>query len=81
MLIRLFSFLLLIFISLKLTGQSKRSIKLFQEANSNYSIGEFENAIEIYNRIIKSEPENCNAIYRIGLAYRELKKYNDFNSL
>tara|TARA_S200000501_G_scaffold379011_1_gene446322 strand:+ start:15363 stop:17165 length:1803 start_codon:yes stop_codon:yes gene_type:complete len=78
MLIRLFSFLLLIFLSLKLTGQSKRSIKLFQEANNNYNIGEFENAIEIYSKIIKSEPENCNAIYRIGLAYKKLKKYNDY---
>ena len=73
--IRLFSFLLIFFLHQESIGQSKRSIKLFQEAKDNYNIGEFENAIEIYDKILKSEPDNCNALYWIGLAYKKLKNY------
>ena len=73
--IRLFSFLLIFFLHQELIGQSKRSIKLFQEAKDNYNIGEFENAIEIYDKILKSESDNCNALYSIGLAYKKLKNY------
>ena len=76
--IRLFSFLLIFFLYQELIGQSKRSIKLFQEAKDNYNIGEFENAIEIYDKILKSEPDNCNALYSIGLAYKKLKNYNEY---
>ncbi|MBU82533.1 MAG: hypothetical protein CMB88_02025, partial [Flammeovirgaceae bacterium] len=76
--IRLFSFLLIFFLHQELIGQSKRSIKLFQEAKDNYNIGEFENAIEIYDKILKSEPDNCNALYRIGLAYKKLNNYYDY---
>lgn len=76
--IRLFSFLLIFFLHQELIGQSKRSIKLFQEAKDNYNIGEFENAIEIYDKILKSEPDNCNALYRVGLAYKKLNNYYDY---
>ena len=76
--IRLFSFLLIFFLHQELIGQSKRSIKLFQEAKDNYNIGEFENAIEIYDKILKSEPDNCNTLYRIGLAYKKLNNYYDY---
>ena len=76
--IRLFSFLLIFFLHHELKGQSKRSIKLFQEAKDNYNIGEFENAIEIYDKILKSEPDNCNALYLVGLAYKKLKNYNEY---
>tara|TARA_B100000989_G_scaffold170296_1_gene127525 strand:+ start:1448 stop:3247 length:1800 start_codon:yes stop_codon:yes gene_type:complete len=74
-LIRLFSFLLIFFLHQESIGQSKRSIKLFQEAKDNYNIGEFENAIEIYDKILKSESDNCNALYWIGLSYKKLKNY------
>ena len=76
--IRLLPFLLIFFLHQELIGQSKRSIKLFQEAKDNYNIGEFENAIEIYDKILKSEPDNCNALYRIGLAYKKLNNYYDY---
>ena len=76
--IRLFSFLLIFFLHQELIGQSKRSIKLFQEAKDNYNIGEFENAIEIYDKILKSEPDNCNALYRIGLAYKKSNNNYDY---
>ena len=59
-------------------GQSKRNLKLFKDANSNYDIGEFNLAVDIYKKILKSDPENCDAIYKLGLAYKKLKKFNDF---
>ena len=76
--IRLFYILIIFFLHQELIGQSKRSIKLFQEAKYNYNIGEFENAIENYNKILKSEPDNCNALYGLGLTYKKLKNYYDY---
>ena len=81
MLIRLFSFLLIFFLHQELMGQSKRSIKLFQEAKDNYNIGEFENAIEIYNKILKSEPNNCNAIILSYAGIKSLKMENNISEV
>ena len=80
MLIRYLPLLFFVFFSFKLTGQSKRNMKLFKDANYNYDIGEFNLAIDTYNKILKSEPGNCDVIYKLGLAYKKLKKFNDFKN-
>ena len=55
-------------------------MKLFKDANYNYDIGEFNLAVEGYNKILKSDPENCDVIYKLGLTYKKLKKFDDFRN-
>ena len=63
-----------------LIGQSKRNLKLLKDANYNYSIGEFNIAVDIFNKILKSEPESCDVIYKLGLAYKKLNNFDDFKN-
>lgn len=78
--IRYFTISIFIFFSLELIGQSKRNLKLFKDANYNYDIGEFNLSVEGYNKILKSDPENCDVLFKLGLAHKKLKEFNEFKN-
>ena len=61
----------LLFIQPKLFSQEeKRSVRqLFVEAESYYLFEEYKDALPIYQKIIRQEPDNYNVLYKIGICY------------
>ncbi len=48
----------------------------FQEGNRFSSEGNFEQAVEAYEKSIKGNPQSPVAHYNLGIAYKNLKQYN-----
>lgn len=46
-------------------------------AESYYGLAEYDSALEYYKRVIKSEPGNAHARYRLGLIYIDRKEYKE----
>jgi tetratricopeptide (TPR) repeat protein len=61
---------LLFLISLKSFGQEKENLKsLFVEAESFFLFEEYKDALPLYQKILRMEPDNYNIGYKIGVCY------------
>ncbi len=61
---------LLFLITYKSYDQTKESPKsMFVEAESFFLFEEYKDALPLYQRIFKEEPDNYNVIYKIGICY------------
>lgn len=73
---KLYSGLLLIFISLSLFGQTKKEIEdLYKDANSYYYFEDYEEALALYLQVYNSYPNNYNICFRIGVCYLNIPGY------
>lgn len=61
---------MLIFSTMLLYGQSnKEVIENIKDANSYFYFEDYEEALPIYLKVIKQQPQNANILYRIGFCY------------
>jgi len=56
---------------------SQNADEYFNKANSMLVSGDFQQAINFYNLAIKQNPNFSEAYLGLGMAYKELGKYND----
>lgn len=47
------------------------SFVLFAIAREYYSLGDFDKAIDFYQKVLKSDPNYVGAYYHLGIAYEE----------
>ena len=55
--------------------KTKSSEEYAEEGNHHYQAGEYEQAIRIYDKAIRIDPQNANTYVNRGSAYRALEKY------
>ena len=68
-----------------LSGQSysqnyKKATKFYKEGNALYSIGDFDSAIDLFLKSLKSDPGFCPAIYKLGLSYKRINMFSDYKN-
>ena len=82
MLTRLLIFLCFFnFISSKSYSQNyKKATKFYKEGNALYSIGDFDSAIDLFLKSLKSDPDFCPAIYKLGLSYKRINMFSDYKN-
>lgn len=82
MLTRLLIFLCFFnFISSQSYSQNyKKATKFFKEGNALYSIGDFDSAIDLFLKSLKSDPDFCPAIYKLGLSYKRINMFSDYKN-
>ncbi len=56
----------------------KKATKFFKEGNALYSIGDFDSAIDLFLKSLKSDPDFCPAIYKLGLSYKRVNMFSDY---
>ena len=65
----------------------KKYERFYSEGNEMFRIGEFDKAIDLFNKSLKLNPSFCPSIYKLGLSYKKnnnFKKYfrnYDFHNL
>ena len=57
------------FISNNVFTQEENLKEMYMEANSNFLYEEYDEALPTFQRILRSEPENYNVVYKIGVCY------------
>ena len=82
MLTRLLIFLCFFnFISSQSYSQNyKKATKFYKEGNALYSIGDFDSAIDLFLKSLKSDPDFCPAIYKLGLSYKKINMFSDYKN-
>ena len=82
MLTRLLIFLCFFnFISSQSYSQNyKKATKFYKEGNALYSIGDFDSAIDLFLKSLKSDPDFCPAIYKLGLSYKRINMFLDYKN-
>ena len=82
MLTRLLIFLCFFnFISIQSYSQNyKKATKFYKEGNALYSIGDFDSAIDLFLKSLKSDPDFCPAIYKLGLSYKKINMFSDYKN-
>ena len=55
----------------------KKATKFYKEGNALYSIGDFDSAIDLFLKSLKSDPNFCPAIYKLGLSYKKINMFSD----
>ena len=82
MLTRLLIFLCFFnFISIQSYSQNyKKATKFYKEGNVLYSIGDFDSAIDLFLKSLKSDPDFCPAIYKLGLSYKKINMFSDYKN-
>ena len=82
MLTRLLIFLCFFnFISSQSYSQNyKKATKFYKEGNALYSIGDFDSAIDLFLKSLKSDPDFCPAIYKLGLSYKKINMFLDYKN-
>ena len=82
MLTRLLIFLCFFnFISSQSYSQNyKKATKFYKEGNALYSIGDFDSAIDLFLKSLKSDPDFCPAIYKLGLSYKRINMFSDYKN-
>ncbi len=81
--IRLFVPIFLILFTTNLVAQTKDSnnAKIYHAAVALSEDGDCEKAIEQFKRVVKSEPDNINALYNIGFCYLNINNGADSASV
>ena len=82
MLTRLLIFLCFFnFISSQSYSQNyKKATKFYKEGNALYSIGDFDSAIDLFLKSLKSDPDFCPAIYKLGLSYKRINMFSGYKN-
>ena len=69
------------FLSIQSYSQNyKKATKLYKEGNALYSIGDFDSAIDLFLKSLKSDPDFCPAIYKLGLSYKKINMFLDYKN-
>ena len=50
---------------------TNKALKFYKEANALYSIGDFDSSIKLFLKSLKSDPNFCPSIYKLGLSYKK----------
>lgn len=50
---------------------TNKALKIYKEANALYSIGDFDSSIKLFLKSLKSDPNFCPSIYKLGLSYKK----------
>jgi len=58
----------------------KKATKFYKEGNALYSIGDFDSAIDLFLKSLKSDPDFCPAIYKLGLSYKRINMFLDYKN-
>lgn len=58
----------------------KKATKFYKEGNALYSIGDFDSAINLFLKSLKSDPDFCPAIYKLGLSYKKINMFSDYKN-
>ncbi|MEL0008269.1 MAG: OmpA family protein [Flammeovirgaceae bacterium] len=58
----------------------KKATKFYKEGNALYSIGDFDSAIDLFLKSLKSDPDFCPAIYKLGLSYKKINMFSDYKN-
>ena len=58
----------------------KKATKFYKEGNALYSIGDFDSAIDLFLKSLKSDPDFCPAIYKLGLSYKRINMFSDYKN-
>ena len=58
----------------------KKATKFYKEGNALYSIGDFDSAIDLFLKSLKSDPDFCAAIYKLGLSYKRINNFSDYKN-
>jgi outer membrane protein OmpA-like peptidoglycan-associated protein/tetratricopeptide (TPR) repeat protein len=60
---------------------TKKATKTYKEANALYSVGDFDSAIEKFLKSLKSDPNFCPSIYKLGLSYKKKNLFSNYKNL
>ena len=55
---------------------AEQADKVYEEGHKLYSDGKYEEALEVFEKVLKMNPEQLSAIYFTGRAYHRLEKYD-----
>ena len=56
----------------------KKYERFYSEGNEMFRIGEFDKAIDLFNKSLKLNPSFCPSIYKLGLSYKKDNNYNKY---
>jgi tetratricopeptide (TPR) repeat protein len=70
-----FVFLLAVILQTQASGQVTAEQR--QQANDFYQAQDWAKVIDSYQAISRLEPQNANALYRLGVGFHQLKKYQE----
>ena len=56
----------------------KKYERFYNEGNEMFRIGEFDKAIDLFNKSLKLNPSFCPSIYKLGLSYKKDNNYNKY---
>ena len=71
-------FLKLLLVNDIFSQNTKKASKIFKEANALYAVGDFDSAIKLFLKSLKSDPNFCPAIYKLGLSYKKKNMFSDY---
>ena len=71
----------IIFINNLYSQNTKKATKIYKEANALYSVGDFDSAIELFLKSLKSDPDFCPSIYKLGLSYKKKNLFLNYKNL
>ena len=71
----------IIFINNLYSQNTKKATKIYKEANALYSVGDFDSAIELFLKSLKSDPDFCPSIYKLGLSYKKKNLFSNYKNL
>ena len=60
---------------------TKKATKFYLEGNSHYSVGDFDSAIEFFLKSLKSDPDFCPSIYKLGLSYKRKNLFQNYKNM
>ena len=55
---------------------AEQADNVYEEGHKLYSDGKYEEALEVFEKVLKMNPEQLSAIYFTGRAYHRLEKYD-----
>ena len=58
----------------------KKATKFYKEGNALYSIGDFDSAIDLFLKSLKSDPDFCPSIFKLGLSYKRINMFSDYKN-
>jgi len=74
------SFFIFFFLSLDniYSQKIKKFEKFYKEGNEMFGIGEFDMAIDLFNKSLKLNSSFCPSIYKLGLSYKKNNNYKKY---
>ena len=63
-----------------LSQNTKKATKFYKEGNALYSIGDFDSAIDLFLKSLRSDHNFCPAIYKLGLSYKKKNIFLEYKN-